>query len=601
VSRPVLAFVVNSLDPGGAERMALEMAIALRVDHDVRVWCLDGPGAWAGRLREAGIPVRALWRQPGIDLGLAVRLAAELRAAGAGIVHAHQCSAWFYAALARALHGGPRLLLEEHGRFWPEADRPVRRWVNRLAIVPLTHRFVAVSTDVAGRLARFEGIPADRIAVIPNGIAAAEPCDPVRREALRASLGFGPRDVVVGTVGRLDPVKNLPMLVAALERAGWAHSRVRGLIVGDGPQRAEVERLLRDAGLNERVVLAGHREDARELVACLDLFVLASFSEGISVALLESMSAGIPAAVTAVGGNVDLVEPGEGGWLVASDDFEALASAISEAAGCADRRAARGAAARRRFEAHFTQAVMLDAYRALYAGMLEGDHAPRRLAGSDGAAGSGDARATHGGTTGQAAGTRSVRWLKRIAFGVAAVLVAPLAAAAWLERRAGAGEQVFAFGGQLLALAPGLPGAYLRAAYYRATLERCHWEVHVGFGSVLLKRGASLGAYASMGCWCVIGHASIGSGAMIGSRVSVPSGRRQHLDEQGRLTPDAGRFEPVAIGAGSWIGEGAIVMADVGEAAIVAAGAVVSVPVPRGSTASGNPARVVRAAVPAGV
>jgi len=188
-----------------------------------------------------------------------------------------------------------------------------------------------------------------------------------------------------------------------------------------------------------------------------------------------------------------------------------------------------------------------------------------------------------------------VRALKRIAFGAAAVLVAPLTAAAWLERRAGAGEQVFAFGAQLLALAPGLPGATLRAAYYRATLERCHWEVHVGFGSVLLKRGASLGARASMGCWCVIGHAAIGGGAMIGSRVSVPSGRRQHLDDAGRLSAEGGRFERVSIGAGSWIGEGAIVMADVGEAAIVAAGSVVSAPVPDRSIVSGNPARVVRA------
>lgn len=377
MTRPVLAFVVNTLDPGGAERMALDMALALRDDHDLRVWCLDAPGAWAGLLREAGIPVRALWRQPGIDLGLAVRLAAELRAAGAGIVHAHQCSPWFYAALSRALHRRTRLLLEEHGRFWPETERPLRRWANRLAIVPLTHRFVAVSHDVASRLVRYEGVPASRIRVIPNGIPAAAPCDRSRRAALRASVGFGDDDVVVGTVGRLDPVKNLPMLVSALARACWSHARIRGLIVGDGPQRAQIERLVADAGLARRVVLTGYREDARELAGCLDLFVLASHSEGISVALLEAMSAGIPAAVTAVGGNLDVVESGAGGWLVPAGDFEALAAAIGEAAGSAVLRARRGEAARRRFESRFTQAAMLAAYRALYAGMADPTSAPR--------------------------------------------------------------------------------------------------------------------------------------------------------------------------------------------------------------------------------
>jgi hypothetical protein len=126
-----------------------------------------------------------------------------------------------------------------------------------------------------------------------------------------------------------------------------------------------------------------------------------------------------------------------------------------------------------------------------------------------------------------------------------------------------------AFGVQLLALALGLPGVYLRAAYYRASLDRCNWEVHVGLGSVLLRRGASLGARASMGGLCVIGHAPIGGGAMIGSRVSVPSGRRQHIDDTGRLSAWSGRFEP---------------------AAIVAVGAAVSTPVPAGALASGDPA-----------
>lgn len=189
-----------------------------------------------------------------------------------------------------------------------------------------------------------------------------------------------------------------------------------------------------------------------------------------------------------------------------------------------------------------------------------------------------------------------IRPAKRVAIAIAALLCAPAVAAARIEAWAGRGEQVFRLLGELLALAPGLPGAYLRAAYYAGTLESASRESHVGFGTVFVRRSASIGRHASLGCYCVIGDARIGEAAMIGSRVSVPSGKRQHLDASGRLSSDEGRFDMVSIGAGCWIGEGAIVMADIGAGCIVAAGAVVSSPMPAGAVVGGNPARVLRAA-----
>jgi acetyltransferase-like isoleucine patch superfamily enzyme len=186
------------------------------------------------------------------------------------------------------------------------------------------------------------------------------------------------------------------------------------------------------------------------------------------------------------------------------------------------------------------------------------------------------------------------RLLKRFLFVAAAMVVWPLWLLSWLERRLGLGEEAFLFGAQLLALMPGLPGAFLRSAYYVGTLERCHWEVRIGFGSIFVKRAASMARHASMGNYCVIGNADIGEGVMIGSRVSVPSGKRQHFDESGRLSATAGKFDRVRIGARSWVGEGAIVMADVGTQSVVGAGAVIVGAVPAHSLVSGNPARVLR-------
>jgi sugar transferase (PEP-CTERM/EpsH1 system associated) len=369
-----IAHVVNSLNAGGTEKLVVEMCLAYAREFDLQVYCLDEPGLWASRLRDAGIPVHGLWRQPGIDLSIARRLARMLRTSRVRIVHAHQCTAWFYAALSRLVHPAPRLLLHEHGRFWPEPDRPRRRFFNRVVVNRLTHRFVAVSQDVAARLERYEGVPRSSIDVIYNGVTPAARVDPAEATRLRASFGIGPDAFVIGTVGRFDAIKNLPMLVRALHAACRTRPQIRGLLVGDGPERAAIERQVAEAGLAGRVVFAGHRDDARSLTACMDLFVLASLSEGTSVALLEAMSASVPVVVTAVGGNPEIVTDGQTGWLVPGEDDAALARVFDEAVRDPQARVRRGEAGRRRFDAEFTMPRMLDAYRHLYH-RLEGEPA----------------------------------------------------------------------------------------------------------------------------------------------------------------------------------------------------------------------------------
>jgi acetyltransferase-like isoleucine patch superfamily enzyme len=194
------------------------------------------------------------------------------------------------------------------------------------------------------------------------------------------------------------------------------------------------------------------------------------------------------------------------------------------------------------------------------------------------------------------------RMLKALAFVLSVILTSPLIVLSWLESKLSRGEILFILGSHSLAVVPGFIGSALRGAFYSGTLERCSWETHIGFGTLFTHRGVEVGPRVSTGAYCVIGHARIGSDVMIGSRVSIPSGKRQHLDEEGRLA-EVNRFDTVSIGGQSWIGEGAIILADIGSGCIVSAGAVVIKAVPGGCLVGGNPAKVLRelpcAALPA--
>lgn len=182
---------------------------------------------------------------------------------------------------------------------------------------------------------------------------------------------------------------------------------------------------------------------------------------------------------------------------------------------------------------------------------------------------------------------------KKIAFAISLVITLPLIVAAWIETKVSKSEMVFISLGQFLSLFPGAIGSYFRSAYYFLTLAQCSWEIHIGFGSFFSHRAASLGNNVSMGSYCVIGTVAIDEGVMIASHVSITSGKRQHFDDSGRIS-SVPRFENIAIGRRTWIGEGAIILASVGSNCIVSAGTVVTKETPSGQVLAGNPGRLIK-------
>lgn len=187
--------------------------------------------------------------------------------------------------------------------------------------------------------------------------------------------------------------------------------------------------------------------------------------------------------------------------------------------------------------------------------------------------------------------------LKRICFFLASLIVAPCALMSGLERRfAGHREDVFLFWGQALSMIPGLPGNYLRRAYYRWTLDDCVADFQIGFGSYFTHRSAIVEERVYIGAYAMIGSARLRRNCMIGSHSSLLSGPWLHLlDDNGDWTAThSARLQQIEIGEGAWLGERSIAMADVGTGAMVAAGAVISQAVPDRVMMAGNPARFVR-------
>lgn len=188
-------------------------------------------------------------------------------------------------------------------------------------------------------------------------------------------------------------------------------------------------------------------------------------------------------------------------------------------------------------------------------------------------------------------------WAKSAVNGVALLAIAPVVLTCWLEAAASSRhEGVFAFWSHVVSLLPGYPGMALRRAFYRLTLDRCSANFFIGFGALFTHRKAVVDDEVYIGPYALVGSAHLGRGCLIGSRASVLSGGEVHtLDDDGTWTPfDVARIRPVRVGEHAWIGEGAIIMADIGPGSSIAAGTVASTPVPPRVVMAGNPARFVR-------
>ncbi len=364
----IVCQLLHGLEVGGAEVLSARLARQLRGKYRFLFVCLDQKGSLGEELEAEGFPVHCLARRAGLDLGCIRRLSRLFEQEGVDLIHAHQYGPFSYGAMARSLGRlSVPLLFTEHGRHFPDVTSRKRRLANRWLLRP-SDRVIGVGNAVREALIKNEGFASQRVGVIYNGI----PLDrfgagsSVDRDRIRHELGISADSFVLAQVARLDYLKDHATALRMIRRVADRLPGAQLLLVGEGPERTQVESLIAQLGLANQVRLLGQRSDVPCILQASDVVILTSISEGIPLTLIEAMAAELPVVATDVGGVNEVVVHGKTGLLAGTGDDSALAQHVIELAGDRHARERMGRLGQARARALFSESRMHSGYVELF-------------------------------------------------------------------------------------------------------------------------------------------------------------------------------------------------------------------------------------------
>jgi sugar transferase (PEP-CTERM/EpsH1 system associated) len=358
VAKIRVVHILYSFGTGGLEKGIATLVRHSSAGFEHQILCLTTAGS-STRLLPAGLPVFEFRKRPGNSLISLWKLARAIRCLKPDVVHTRNWSG-LDGVIAARLAGIRSIVHGEHGWDLEDVDglRPRRLRIRRLlASWPL--EYTCVSKAMETWLREGVGIRSS-ITQIYNGVDTHTYC-PGGGVEVREALRVPRNAIVIGTVGRLDPIKDHPALFRAFEELRGAHGSYKLLVVGNGPERERLGSLApRDA------LMLGDRQDVPTLMRAMDIFVLPSLNEGISNSILEAMATGVPVVATAVGGNSELLQDGVTGYLVPPSDPAALSARLRQYASSEELRRLHGEKAREAAIARFSVEAMVQKYEAVW-------------------------------------------------------------------------------------------------------------------------------------------------------------------------------------------------------------------------------------------
>jgi sugar transferase (PEP-CTERM/EpsH1 system associated) len=368
---PLIVHLIYRLDFGGLETMLVERINRIPADrYRHAVVCLTDYTNFSKKITQPGVTLHALHKPPGLGPGTHLRLWRLLRKLKPAVVHTYNLAAVEYGITA-VLAGAPIRINGSHGRDAsdPEGRNRKHNFLRRM-MIPFYDCCYANSGDLVAWNKTVIGVPDAKNRLLPNGIDTTKYKPVPTAAAAPAQHGFPPGCFVVGTVGRVQEVKNHHGLIDAflllLQRLPERRAQLRLAIVGDGPLLPAIREKLVSAGIADLVWLPGARTDVADILQTFSVFVLSSIAEGTPGSALEAMATGLPVVGTRVGGISEVVADGITGAVVPARDPQALAAAIARYAEQPELMAQHGAAGMERVTQRYSMAVMLEKYLEMY-------------------------------------------------------------------------------------------------------------------------------------------------------------------------------------------------------------------------------------------
>ena len=375
--RPLVVHIIYTLSTGGLENGLVNIINRSPPDRYRHVIiCLTTADDFAQRITAKGVEVIELNKQEGHDFRSYWRLRKLLRVLRPDIIHSRNLAA-LEAQLCGLGIGGVKRVHGEHGREINDLDGSNRRYLLfRRFMRVFIDRYITVSRDLEIWLHTNVGVAERKVTQIYNGVDSVRFVPDSAKPLVLLPQHWRDHDdiLVVGTVGRLTPVKDQQLLLRAADCLRREYPelgrRLRLLIVGDGPLHEQLDRLIEQLALQDMVWMAGDRDDVPALLQLMDVFVLPSLGEGISNTILEAMASGLPVVATAVGGNLELVEEGFNGSLFPAGDVQGFSTVLAALLQNDGERARQGINARERVCNRFDWNRTVNAYLGVYDELL---------------------------------------------------------------------------------------------------------------------------------------------------------------------------------------------------------------------------------------
>ncbi len=371
MSKIRILHLITRLPVGGAERLLL--GVLSRLDpqrYESTVCCIQDRGELAGEVEAMGIRLVALnlMDKGGFDRRVTPTLVELIHRERIELVHSHLYHANLYGRLA-AFRAGVPIIASVHNTYTK------RKWYRHLLnrwLGKRTARVIAGSAEVREDIRRHDHIDDSKIVVMPNCIDLERVRTDLNREQARRRLGCADDDFVLGTVGRLEEQKGHIHLLQAMSilRDTGLGKRLRLFIIGDGRRRGELEAAASDLAIAGQVSFLGTQTRTADFLRAFDLFVMPSLWEGLSLAMLEAMAAGLPILATDVGGASEVLGNNQFGIRVPPGNADAIARQIAELAGNPLRLSRLAEAARERAESNYSTTTLAHRLEALYAEVI---------------------------------------------------------------------------------------------------------------------------------------------------------------------------------------------------------------------------------------